>query len=138
MKENTFIRFMKSSGIFFFGNVMTKLISFFLLPLYTGLIPVEDMGYYDVSIVYLNIGVSVLFFELWSAVLRFMYDQEQIDEKYKVIKTGSTIFLGSAIVYSLVFLMLWLFGNVECTWLIYFTGLTQCMVSFSTFSARGL
>ena len=138
MKENTFVRFIKSSGIFFFGNVMTKLISFFLLPLYTGFISVEDMGYYDVSIVYINIGVSVLFFELWSAILRFMYDREQIEEKYRVIKTGSVIFGGSVIVYSAVFIMLWLFANIECLWLIYFTGLTQCMVSFYTFSARGL
>ncbi len=138
MKENTFIRFMKSSGIFFFGNVMTKLISFFLLPLYTGLISVEHMGYYDVSIVYMNIGVSVLFFELWSAILRFMYDREQIDEKYRVIKTGSVIFLMSALAYSTVFLLLWLFADIECLWLIYLTGLTQCMVSFCTFSARGL
>ena len=138
MKENTFIRFIKSSGIFFFGNVMTKLISFLLLPLYTGLISVEHMGYYDVSIVYVNIGVSVLFFELWSAILRFMYDRDQIDEKYRVVKTGSVIFLGSAVAYSAVFLILWLFADIECLWLIYFTGLTQCMVSFCTFSARGL
>ena len=138
MKENTFVRFMKSSGIFFFGNVMTKLISFFLLPLYTGYISVEHMGYYDVSIVYMNIGVSVLFFELWSAILRFMYDREQTEDKYAVIKTGSVIFMGSALLYSVVFLILHLFFNIECLWLIYFTGLTQCLVSFYTFSARGL
>ena len=45
------IRLLKSAGIYFLGNVMTRLISFFLLPIYTDTsrLPQEDFGYFDVS-----------------------------------------------------------------------------------------
>ena len=137
-QRNAFVRFVKSSGIFFLGNVMTKLISFFLLPLYTDRIPVEDMGYYDVSSVYLNIIVSVVFIEIWSAVLRFMYDGDQIEEKYSTIKSGSFVFVCSAMVYSLAFLIFGWVTDVRYLGLIYTAGIAQAMVSFYTFAVRGL
>ena len=40
-------RFIKSSGIYFVGTVLTKLISFLLLPLYTSYISPADYGTYD-------------------------------------------------------------------------------------------
>jgi len=69
-RNNDLIRFIRSSGIFFLGSILSKVISFFMLPIYTGYIAVEDMGYYDVSITYTNMVISIVFFEIWSAVLR--------------------------------------------------------------------
>ena len=47
---NNLIRFIKASGIFFVGNILSKMLSFLMLPLYTTFIPVSDMGYFDISI----------------------------------------------------------------------------------------
>ena len=49
-----FIKFIKSSGIYFIGNVLIKMISLILLPVYTKYIPPNDFGTYDVSIAYVT------------------------------------------------------------------------------------
>ena len=139
MKRNSdLIRFIRSSGIFFLGNILSKAISFFMLPIYTGYIAVEDMGYYDVSITYANMVVSIVFFEVWSAVLRYMYDRDSIDGKYQSAKSGGIIFSVSAVIYMVGFVAVGLVAKISHWELIAFQGLVQCMVSFYTFSVRGL
>lgn len=132
------LSFLKTSGIFFLGNVLSKLIAFLLLPLYTAMIPVGDMGYYDVSITYLNLIISFLFFEIWSAVLRFMYDSSQRDEKFATVKAGLVVFGGSAVVYLLGATLVNAVADIQCFWLIVLCGLMQCIMSLYTFSVRGL
>ena len=64
-------RFFKTASIYFLGNVVTKLISFFMLPLYTARLSPASFGYYDVSISVLNLAVPILFFQIWDGVFRF-------------------------------------------------------------------
>ena len=137
-RNNDLIRFIRSSGIFFFGNILSKVISFFMLPIYTGYIAVEDMGYYDVSVTYANMVVSIVFFEIWSAVLRYMYDRDSVDGKYRSAKSGGIIFSASAAIYTVGFVAVGLVAKISHWELIAFQGLAQCMVSFYTFSVRGL
>ena len=42
-------KFFKSSMVYFMGNVLTKIISFFLLPLYTTRISTDEYGYFNTS-----------------------------------------------------------------------------------------
>lgn len=137
-RNNDLIRFIRSSGIFFFGNILSKVISFFMLSIYTGYIAVEDMGYYDVSVTYANMVVSIVFFEIWSAVLRYMYDRDSVDGKYRSAKSGGIIFSASAAIYTVGFVAVGLVAKINHWELIAFQGLAQCMVSFYTFSVRGL
>lgn len=130
-------RFIQSSGIFFLGTVLSKLISFFLLPIYTTLIPVADMGYYDITITYMYMAISFIFFEIWSAVLRFMYDGRTVKDKYKSVKSGLTIFSCSAIIYIVGGVILGNVIEIPCLNLILVCGILQSMVSYYTFSARG-
>lgn len=139
MKQNSdLMRFIKSSGIFFLGNILSKAISFFMLPIYTGYIAVEDMGYYDVSMTYTNMVVSIVFFEVWSAVLRHMYDRESVEDKYCSAKSGGVIFVASTVVYVVVFIIAGSLMKITHWELIAVQGLVQCVVSFYTFSVRGL
>ena len=46
-RNNSGVQFIKNTAIFFVGNVLSKLISFILLPMYTTVIPTEQMGIYD-------------------------------------------------------------------------------------------
>ena len=137
-RNNDLIRFIRSSGIFFLGNILSKVISFFMLPIYTGYIAVEDMGYYDVSITYTNMVISIVFFEIWSAVLRYMYDRDTVDGKYRSAKSGGVIFAASAAIYTIGFVAVGLMAKISHWELIALQGLVQCMVSFYTFSIRGL
>ena len=61
-----FWHFAKTSGIYFAGTVLQKIISFFLLPIYTKYINPKDMGTYDVQLAYVTFLCSVLFLNIWS------------------------------------------------------------------------
>ena len=137
-RKSDFGRFIRSSGIFFLGNILSKAIAFLLLPMYTGYIQAGDMGYYDVSVTYLNMVVSILFFEIWSAVLRFMYDYNEIEKKYNAVKSGVVIFVGSTVVYLGLAAVLGIFADIEHFLLIIIYGWIQCIGTFYSFTARGL
>ena len=102
MKE--FVRFIKSSGIYFVGTVMTKLITFFLLPLYTSYISPADYGTYDLYNVYVTFLASVLFLDVWAGIMRFMFDYKG-DERRKPINSGIAIFLISCGLYIVILLL---------------------------------
>ena len=91
-------RFIKSSGIYFVGTVLTKLISFLLLPLYTSYISPADYGTYDLYNAYIMFLCSVLFLDIWSGIMRFMYEYAGENRK-KPINCGFAIFTTSTILY---------------------------------------
>lgn len=131
-------KFIKSSAIYFVGNVLTGLISFFLLPLYTAKIATGDMGYYNASINYLNILIPVVCLVIWAAIMRFMFDFDTQEGRYGAVYNGLHIFGYSAAVYTLLFVALTVFANVKCLWLIYFYGLFTMLQYIYAYSARGL
>lgn len=131
-------RFIKSSAVYFVGNVLTKVISFFLLPMYTIYISTGDMGYYDLSVSYLNILIPVIGMEIWSAFLRYMFDFENNEDKYRVIFNGMVIFSGSTLVYCLLFAVLGIVSDIRCLILIFFYGWFTILQNIYSFVARGL
>ena len=77
--ESSLIRFIKSSGIFFIGSVLSKAISILMLPLYTNRIPTDDMGYYDLSLTYITIATSFLFFD--TLILKNNIEERSVKQK---------------------------------------------------------
>ncbi len=43
-KSSGFLSFAKSTGIFFVGSSMSKIITLLLIPLYTNVLPTQDYG----------------------------------------------------------------------------------------------
>lgn len=97
-------KFIKSSGIYFVGTVMTKLISFLLLPLYTSYISPNDYGIYDLHNAYIMFLCSVLFLDIWAGIMRFMFDYTK-DERKKPISSGIAIFLISCTLYTIILII---------------------------------
>ncbi|MEI2400459.1 lipopolysaccharide biosynthesis protein, partial [Paenibacillus phytohabitans] len=97
-------KFLKTIFIYFFGNVFAKLISILLLPLYTNYITPSDFGYYDFITTIIGVIVPVCFVEIWSGVLRYMYDSQEEVYKRKVFATG--IFLAGTLSIVFVFLFI--------------------------------
>lgn len=85
---NKIIRFFKTAGVYFIGNVFTKLISFFLLPLYTKRIDPDAFGDYGLAITIINVAVPIAFFSIWDSVFRFCFDYQENEDKYKVLNNG--------------------------------------------------
>lgn len=135
--ESAFIRFIKSSGIFFIGSVLSKAISILMLPLYTNRIPTDDMGYYDLSLTYITIATSFLFFDIWVAILRYMYDGKERDEKVTAIKSGFSVFAASSTVYLLFGgIFAWIFHPDAIAWILCY-GLMQNISNLLCFCVRG-
>jgi len=131
-------KFIKSSATYFIGNVLTKLIAFFLLPLYTSKISATEMGYFNTSVNYLNIVIPVICLEIWSAIMRYMFDFGEAEDRYKSMYNGLTIFAGSFVLYTLIFVVLSIIMSIDCLWLIYFYGVFTMLQNIYTYSARGL
>lgn len=135
--ESPLVRFLKSSGIFFIGSVLSKAISILMLPLYTSRIPTDDMGYYDLSLTYITIATSFLFFDIWVAILRYMYDGKSVEEQATAIKSGLSIFTVSSAVYLLCgVIFAWIFSP-EAIVLILLYGLFQNISNLLCFCVRG-
>ena len=135
MNKSKIINFIKSIGIFFVGSSLSKMIGFFLLPIYTSYILTEDYGYYDLSITYLTVIVELVYFDIWVSALRFMYDEKE--EKGKPIKAASIIFCISTIIYFAIMLLLMNVADIKYIHLIIIVGFLQAVTSFYTFISRG-
>lgn len=131
-------RFLKSAGTYFLGNVLTRLISFFLLPVYTRFLAQEHMGYFDASTKLLNIIIPLVCLEVWSALMRFLFDFEDRNGKEKVIFNGFVIFAGSVAVYVLGFALLGFFVNIQCALLVLFYGFFLMIQNIYSYLARGM
>lgn len=84
---STIKQLIKSSGIYFIGDVLAKMIQFILLPLFTIYILPEDYGYYAISISFATCGVSFLYCNMWYAMLRYMFDYKE-NKEIVVFNTG--------------------------------------------------
>ncbi len=89
----------KSTLIYFVGNVLSKIMIFFMMPLYTSKIPVADMGIYDTNTTVITFFSSVLFLDIGSAILRYTLASKTEDDKKASLSNGIIIFFMSAVIY---------------------------------------
>lgn len=130
-------RFIYNSLLFLLGTGLSKALSIILLPLYTSLIPTSDYGAYDVSITVITIVSSVAYFEIWAAVLRYMYDFSTPAGQAKVIKAGSILFLGATLLFTLMSSVICSIFRLAMPGLLIGYGIATSAASFFCFVARG-
>lgn len=130
------LQFLRSSGIFLIGSVLTKIVGFLLLPLYTKWIAPDDLGYYDVSLAFLTIACEALFLNIWVVILRFMYDYSE-RRKPRAFAAGMVLFGISAVVYLIIALVVFFLFHPPFFWLIVSYGLLQNVSTVFKFTARG-
>lgn len=129
-------RFINTTLVFFAGNVMSKLVSFFLLPLYTSRLLPEQYGSYDIAISLINVIAPIAFFQIWDAVFRFAFDYEKDDEKQKVINNGTFVFLCGIVFYTLLFFASTTYFKFEYKGYVLIYGLLFALQYVYTFAAR--
>lgn len=129
-------KFIKSSGIYFVGTVMTKLISFLLLPLYTSYISPNDYGVYDLYNAYVMFLCSVLFLDIWAGIMRFMFDFNKEDRK-KPISSGIAIFLISCTLYTIILLVAAPLLDLHYVGWLFFYGILMNTQTLVGYIARG-
>lgn len=96
---------LRNMGFLVLGNFFTKLISFFLIPVYTSFLSTEQYGIYDFMISVVSLLVPVCTLEITGAVLRFSMDKKDSpQEQQEVCRVGIRYLLRSmAVVIILLF-----------------------------------
>ncbi len=131
-----FKRFIKTAAVFFTGNVLSKLVSFFLLPLYTNRLSPEQYGSYDIVVSLINLIAPIAFLQIWDGVFRFAFDYEKSSDKQKAIDNGTFIFLCGIVFYIAIFLSLSVYFKIEYKIYALMYGLFFALQYIYTFAAR--
>lgn len=82
--------------MYFIGNVLTQLISLFLLKFVTGNIPSEGYGYFNLVVTIDHLITPILTLQISDAVFRFMIKAENEKEKTQYYTVGTIIVFSGA------------------------------------------
>lgn len=96
-------RFLNTALTFLAGNMLSKLISFFMLPIYTKQLLPEQLGSYDLVMSFINLVAPIAFFQVWDGMFRFSFDFQKEQDKQKVISNTVTVFAFGIGIYLLLF-----------------------------------
>ena len=93
MNENK--RLLKNTGIIAIGNISTKLISFFLLPIYTALLSTSEYGTFDYILSIATFCVPFVSLLMDESIFRFLIDCKTESDEKRVISTSIiVVFIG--------------------------------------------
>lgn len=81
----------KNTGILAIGTLCSKVLTFFLLPLYTAVLSTEDYGIVDVLQTVGSLLLPFITLQLGSGLFRFMIDQKRDEERIVLTTTAMTI-----------------------------------------------
>lgn len=129
-------KFIKTAGIFFVGNILSKLIGFFLLPLYTSYLSPTQFGKYDLVVSLISFFVPIAFFQIWDGMYRYSFNKQNLAEKYSVITNSFSVLAAGLIIYSIVFWIIYKIFHFEFVWLIFLYGILFAIQYQYTFIAR--
>ena len=138
--ENRSKYLLKNAGILTISNFSSKILTFFLVPLYTSVLSTEDVGKYDLIITTISLLIPILTVNISDAVMRFSMDKTKAKEEIAVIGLRFvciSIFAASAIVFLLNrFPFFHGFRGLEILFILYFSFNT--LNSFLIQFAKGL
>jgi len=100
MKESE--RLLKNSLIIAIGGISTKMIAFFLLPLYTSILSAQDYGTFDYIISITAFAAPVLSLLVSESMFRFLIEAGDNDEKKKRVISQSILIVIIGIVVGLI------------------------------------
>lgn len=133
---NKMKRFIETAGVYLIGNVLSKLIGFFLLPLYTGKLLPDQFGTYDLVVTIISLSAPIAFFQIWDGMFRFTFEKNDLKDKYNIISNSFSVWAAGLVLYSTGFLIIFKAFRFEFGWLIFFYGITVSLQYQYLFIAR--
>ncbi len=137
MKVEFWQKLFKTSALYLFGTVIAKLVSFFLLPLYTNKIPTDVYGTYDIVVAYAAIIVPLAGINCWQGMLRFTVEEKSLEERHKIVSQGWLMLFLSIGVLSIGFWGFCFIADISNKGLIYCYFIAQMLQYFYLYTARG-
>ena len=93
--------------IYGIGTFFSKILVFMMVPIYTRVFSTSDFGYYDVLISDMQMIVSIAFVEIWSGIIRFMFEDEDrfspIKTMLRMIPVLMALYAGGVFILSFIF-----------------------------------
>ena len=102
----------KNIGLLTLSSFGTKLLSFFLVPLYTHLLSTTDYGIYDIFSTTISLAIPILTINIHDGVLRFLLDKDEQDNK-SIFSAGMSLIAVSSLVVCLATLIISKFGLIS-------------------------
>lgn len=100
----------KNTAIFAIGNVASRLISFFLVPLYTNILTTSEYGVVDLINTVCTVLAPILILNISEAVMRFALDKDA--DCKKIMSIGLTVFASSIIIGLLILPISSMFSDI--------------------------
>lgn len=98
---------LKNTAIVAIGQICTKFVGFFLLPLYTAVLSTEEYGIVDILNTYVSLLLPIAFFQIDQGTFRFLIDaRNDENEKRRLISTVLITVILQSIVYILFFIFI--------------------------------
>ena len=126
----------KNTVLFAIGNLGTKLISFFLVPLYTNALSTNQYGIIDLIASICTVLVPVLTFNIGESVMRFSLDE---DADYDKIFSVGILFMGMCITLGTISIPVsnYFESTKEFGWYIYFYSVSLGICQLANCNLRG-
>ena len=100
-REKTLV---KNTAILTIGKICTQLITFFLLPLYTGILSTEEYGTVDLLNTLVQLLLPIVTFQVEQALFRNLIEvRNNEEEKKKIISTGIFSVIIQCVIYLVLF-----------------------------------
>lgn len=133
---NKLKQFIGTSSIYFLGSVLSKVIIFLLLPIYTSKISPNEFGTYDLIVTMISFLAPIAFFQIWDGMYRFSFDKKNNDDKFIYISNSIVVLIIGVFLYSIFFLAFYINYSFDHANLIYIYGIFFALQYQYTFSAR--
>ena len=112
-------KFLKDIGIYAIGNLGSKVITFFMVPLYTFFIDkTEDFGYYDVCLTVIFLLMPFVTLQLRDGAFRFLLDTKDTTQRQRIVTLVYRTLFASMLLSVVVTLAIATFFEVPHLWLI--------------------
>lgn len=101
-KDNRRVKYLaKNTLIFTIGNIATKFISFFLVPLYTNTLTTAEYGIIDLVTTICSVLAPIIILNIGESVMRFSLDREA--DYSKIMSIGIFVYIFALVVGLLIF-----------------------------------
>ena len=136
--NNRNVSLIKNSMIFMIGNFSSKVLIFFLLPLYTHYLDPAEYGQVDIYINVLSILYCVVSLQSIEVVYRFIQDAKDEESKTAVITNSFVIAFVGILIYSVGMLVFGLFTHFEYTYIFIVYTACNILAQFCQQCIRGM
>lgn len=122
-------KLIKNTFILSIGNICTKLITFFLLPLYTSVLSTEEYGIVDLLNTLITLMLPMITFQIEQGAFRFLLESKDDKTRKEIISSSFFIVVFQLIFYVIIFILFSNFINNNYKWYLI---LNLICYSFST------